>query len=64
MYDYSDRDNKTAKNHFIEDSSLFFTVAFTFEASVKIISMGFIMHENAYLKDGWNWIDFIVVVIG
>jgi hypothetical protein len=64
MYDYGDRDNLTAKNTFIESSSMFFTIAFTFEATVKIVSMGFIQHPNAYLKDGWNWIDFTVVIIG
>jgi hypothetical protein len=64
MYDYSDRNNQTSINQFIEQSSIFFTVAFTFECTFKIISMGFILHPNAYLQDGWNWIDFIVVVVG
>lgn len=26
--------------------------------------MGFFMHKNAYLRDYWNWLDFIVVCIG
>ena len=25
--------------------------------------MGFIMHKNAYLRDAWNWIDFIIVLV-
>lgn len=29
---------------------------------LKIIGMGFIFGEGAYLHDGWNWLDFIVVV--
>ena len=37
---------------------------FTVEAVLKIISMGFIVHRFAYLRDGWNWIDFFVVVLG
>jgi hypothetical protein len=64
MYDYADRDNLTPNNMFIESTGMVFTVIFTFEAVVKIISMGFIYHPNAYLKDGWNWIDFTVVIIG
>lgn len=40
------------------------TYIFTLEAVIKIIAMGFIMHKNAYLKDAWNWLDFIVVCIG
>ena len=64
MYDYNDRDNKTRINNFIEQSGIVFTVLFTFECSVKIVAMGFIVHRNAYLRDGWNWIDFFVVVVG
>jgi hypothetical protein len=35
---------------------------FIFEASLKIISQGLYKHKNAYLKDGWNIVDFIVVL--
>ena len=41
-----------------------FTVIFTTECVFKIVGMGFIVHRNAYLRDGWNWVDFIVVVTG
>ena len=64
MYDYGDRDNMTTYNQMIEQTGIFFTIIFTFECAVKVISMGFIIHRKAYLRDGWNWIDFIVVVIG
>lgn len=40
-----------------------FTLAFTIEAAVKIIAMGFIMDKGTYLRDPWNWLDFIVVVM-
>jgi len=26
--------------------------------------MGFVVHRNSYLRDPWNWLDFIVVLIG
>ena len=64
MYDYNDRENTTRINNFIEQSGIVFTVLFTFECSAKIVGMGFIVHRNAYLRDGWNWIDFFVVVVG
>jgi hypothetical protein len=48
----------------VENGGWFFSVAFTIEFFLKAIGMGFIHHKNAYLRDGWNWIDFIVVVIG
>lgn len=41
-----------------------FTVIFTAESVFKILAYGFIVHRNAYLRDGWNWLDFIVVIIG
>lgn len=35
---------------------------FTLEAVAKIITMGFYKHKNAYLRDGWNILDFLVVI--
>jgi Ion transport protein len=32
------------------------------EAVAKIISLGFIIGDNAYLKDSWNILDFIIVL--
>jgi hypothetical protein len=40
------------------------TYLFIFEAVVKIIAMGFIFHKFAYFRQGWNIIDFIIVVTG
>lgn len=37
---------------------------FAFEAVIKILAMGFIIHKKSYLRDGWNWIDFLVVCTG
>ena len=31
---------------------------------LKILAQGFILHYNAYLRDAWNWLDFIVVITG
>ena len=38
-----------------------FTALFGAEMFIKIIARGFIMHKHAYLRDMWNWIDFVVV---
>jgi hypothetical protein len=35
---------------------------FLFECIAKIIGSGLILGTNAYLSDGWNWLDFTVVV--
>ena len=29
---------------------------------MKILSQGLIKHKNAYLRDGWNIVDFLVVM--
>lgn len=31
---------------------------------MKIIALGFMMHAGAYLRNGWNLLDFFIVVIG
>eukprot|EP00198_Chlamydomonas_reinhardtii_P012109 XP_001701446.1 voltage-gated Ca2+ channel, alpha subunit [Chlamydomonas reinhardtii] len=37
---------------------------FTVEALLKIIAMGLVMEKKTYLRDGWNVLDFLVVVSG
>ena len=33
------------------------------EAVLKIIGMGFVTHKNSYMREGWNILDFIVVIV-
>ena len=39
-----------------------FLALYTIEMVVKILGLGFIMGEKAYIRDGWNILDFIIVV--
>ena len=48
---------------FAEGVEIIFTIAFTCEAVVKVIASGFAFHPGAYLRNGWNWIDFVVVLM-
>jgi voltage-dependent calcium channel L type alpha-1D len=41
-----------------------FTGIFTMEFVLKTIALGFILHKKAYLRSGWNLIDFTVVMSG
>lgn len=41
-----------------------FTVVYATEAILKIIAFGFIFHKRSYLRDPWNVLDFLVVIIG
>ena len=59
VYDYSDRDDRTLKNKVISYFDQGLTVLFVVEALMKIVAMGLVIHKNAYLRDGWNVIDFI-----
>ena len=40
-----------------------FTSIFCIESVLKIIVYGAILHRGAYLRDGWNWIDFSVALV-
>lgn len=41
-----------------------FAAIYTVEMILKIIAKGFCMHKFAYLRDPWNWLDFVVVILG
>jgi hypothetical protein len=60
--DYTDVENESNINKFVEMSEPFFAWAFSIECVLKILGMGFILDPGSYLRDAWNWLDFIVVV--
>jgi len=41
-----------------------FLVIFAIEMVIKMLASGLIMHKGAYLRSGWNWLDFVVVFVG
>lgn len=34
---------------------------YTFEALIKILARGFIIDKFSFLRDAWNWLDFVVI---
>uniref|UniRef100_A0AAZ1XZH5 Sodium channel protein n=1 Tax=Oreochromis aureus TaxID=47969 RepID=A0AAZ1XZH5_OREAU len=38
-----------------------FTGIYTFEASIKVLSRGFCIGDFTFLRDPWNWLDFMVI---
>uniref|UniRef100_A0A8C7FR83 Sodium channel protein n=1 Tax=Oncorhynchus kisutch TaxID=8019 RepID=A0A8C7FR83_ONCKI len=38
-----------------------FTGIYTFEATIKVLSSGFCVGDFTYLRDPWNWLDFILI---
>jgi len=47
-----------------EESEKYFVIIYCIEAATKIIANGFLLHKDAYLRNGWNILDFVVVVVG
>ena len=60
--DYTDVENTSSINQFVEMCEPFFSLSFSIECVLKILGMGFILDPGSYLRDAWNWLDFIVVV--
>eukprot|EP00232_Nephroselmis_pyriformis_P015499 CAMPEP_0182897770 /NCGR_PEP_ID=MMETSP0034_2-20130328/27086_1 /TAXON_ID=156128 /ORGANISM="Nephroselmis pyriformis, Strain CCMP717" /LENGTH=547 /DNA_ID=CAMNT_0025031707 /DNA_START=297 /DNA_END=1936 /DNA_ORIENTATION=+ len=46
-----------------DQAEVVFTVLFTVELSLKVIALGLVGHKGAYLRDGWNRMDCIVVLL-
>ncbi|WAR31930.1 CAC1A-like protein [Mya arenaria] len=48
----------------LEKTEIYFLGIFCFEALLKIVALGFILHKGSYLRSVWNIMDFVVVVTG
>ncbi|KAK3705212.1 hypothetical protein QZH41_014007 [Actinostola sp. cb2023] len=47
----------------IDISMFLFTIVFTIEMMMKVVAMGFMIGVETYLKDGWNKLDFVLVLL-
>ena len=45
----------------IESTEVLFTAIYTFESATKVMGRGFVLTKFTYLRDAWNWLDFIVI---
>ncbi|CAL8323766.1 unnamed protein product [Merluccius merluccius] len=41
-----------------------FLIIFTIETFLKIVAYGLVMHQNSYIRNGWNMLDFVIVIVG
>ncbi|XP_075470088.1 voltage-dependent L-type calcium channel subunit alpha-1S isoform X2 [Ascaphus truei] len=57
-------DDTNSSNAILEKIEYLFLIIFTIEASLKIVAYGFILHTDAYLRNGWNILDFSIVSVG
>ncbi|XP_026067310.1 calcium channel, voltage-dependent, N type, alpha 1B subunit, a isoform X3 [Carassius auratus] len=56
--------DKTPMSKRLDDTEPYFIGIFCFEAGIKIIALGFAFHKGSYLRNGWNVMDFVVVLTG
>ncbi|KAK2494375.1 hypothetical protein MC885_010648 [Smutsia gigantea] len=56
--------DKTPMSERLDDTEPYFIGIFCFEAGMKIIALGFVLHKGSYLRNGWNVMDFVVVLTG
>ncbi|GCC21126.1 hypothetical protein chiPu_0019593 [Chiloscyllium punctatum] len=56
--------DKTPMAKSLEQTEPYFIGIFCFEAGIKIVALGFVFHKGSYLRNGWNVMDFIVVLSG
>ena len=49
------------KNYTLSSFRVLFTAIYTFESATKVMGRGFALTKFTYLRDAWNWLDFIVI---
>ncbi|XP_062855271.1 voltage-dependent L-type calcium channel subunit alpha-1D [Trichomycterus rosablanca] len=57
-------DDSNSTNHDLETVEYAFLIIFTVETFLKIIAYGLVMHQNSYVRNGWNMLDFVIVIVG
>ncbi|XP_039547079.1 voltage-dependent R-type calcium channel subunit alpha-1E-like [Pimephales promelas] len=57
-------EDKTPMSKRLEKTEPYFIGIFCFEAGIKLVALGFVFHKGSYLRNGWNVMDFIVVLSG
>ena len=54
-------DDPTSNNDNNDQLDLFFIIFYSIEMALKIIAYGFVLNKDSYLRDAWNFLDFIIV---
>uniref|UniRef100_A0A6I8N6Z6 Voltage-dependent L-type calcium channel subunit alpha n=1 Tax=Ornithorhynchus anatinus TaxID=9258 RepID=A0A6I8N6Z6_ORNAN len=57
-------DDSNVVNHNLEQVEYVFLIIFTAETCLKIVAYGLVLHPSAYIRNGWNLLDFVIVVVG
>lgn len=57
-------DSNTQLHVFQEQVEYVFLIIFTVETFLKILAYGLVMHPSSYIRNGWNLLDFVIVIVG
>ena len=63
LENYDDRDNTSNSDTKLNMIYHLISCLFAVEAAIKIIAMGFYQTRKSYLRNGWNVLDFIIVLL-
>ncbi|EWS72781.1 cation channel family transporter (macronuclear) [Tetrahymena thermophila SB210] len=58
------KDDPTTNSDNNPEIDLALLIIYTVEMGLKIVAYGFIFSKNAYIKEGWNVIDLVIIVTG
>ncbi|GFR71119.1 sodium channel protein [Elysia marginata] len=47
---------------FVEKVEYLFLAIYTLECIIKVLARGFMIDKHTYLRDPWNWLDFVVIL--
>ncbi|CAB3234830.1 unnamed protein product [Arctia plantaginis] len=53
-----------AMSETVEEAEYIFLAIYTAEMIIKCIAKGFILNKYTYLRNPWNWLDFVVITSG
>ncbi|XP_061406236.1 voltage-dependent P/Q-type calcium channel subunit alpha-1A-like [Lethenteron reissneri] len=56
--------DKTPLSDQLDVTEPYFIGIFCFECGIKIVALGLALHRGSYLRNGWNVMDFVVVITG
>ncbi|CAM9972784.1 unnamed protein product [Lampetra fluviatilis] len=57
-------DDTSSANLSLEKLEFVFLIIFTVEAVLKVVADGLVFHPKAYLRNCWNLLDFVIVLVG
>ncbi|XP_036331768.1 sodium channel protein 60E [Rhagoletis pomonella] len=48
----------------VEEAEYIFLAIYSIEMVIKIVAKGFLLNKYTYLRNPWNWLDFVVITSG